>query len=59
MFKKYLDKLEFSSITNTLLKYSNTFVGQRIINGLEPYSDTERVRRYLEKAYGSFNGIWF
>ena len=57
MFKKYLDKLEFNSITNTLLKYSNTFVGQRIINGLEPYSDTERVRRYLAETTEAVNLI--
>lgn len=57
MFKKYLDKLEFNAITNTLLKYSNTFVGQRIINSLEPYSDIERVRRYLLETTEAVNLI--
>lgn len=47
MFKKYLDKLEFGAITNKLLKYSDTYVGQNIINNLEPYSDPARVQRYL------------
>lgn len=57
MIQKYLDKLEFNAIIDSLLKYSDTYVGQNIICNLKPYSDCEKVRKYLTETSEAVNLI--
>ncbi len=50
MLKKYLDKLEFNEIVERLSTYCYTYVGKNIANNLEPYSDLNKITKYLNET---------
>ncbi len=50
MLKKYLNKLEFNEIRGKLSTYCQTFVGKNIADNLEPYTDVDKINKYLSET---------
>lgn len=50
MLKKYLDKLEFNEITRMLSTYCYTYVGKHLASSLEPFTDSDKINKYLDET---------
>ncbi len=50
MLKKYLNRLEFNEIRGKLSTYCQTFVGKNIADNLEPYTDVDKINKYLSET---------
>ena len=50
MLKKYLDKLEFNEICNRVSLYCKTVLGKDMALNLEPISDEEKIKKYINEC---------
>ena len=50
MYKKYLEKLEFSEIKNRLSLYCKTYLGKDMVYNLEPICDEIKIKKYLNET---------
>ena len=50
MLKKYLEKLEFNKIIETLTKYAKTYIGKNYCSNLQPSSDKNKILKALNET---------
>ncbi len=55
MIEKYLNKLEFYQICNKLSEYCQTSLGKAFSVNLRPYTDYEKVNKYLNETNEAAN----
>ena len=57
MIKKYLDKLEYNTISDMLLQKCFTYIGKELAKKLHPFTDYESIQKALQETTEACNLI--